>query len=705
MDKIKAKKRIAKLRQEIDHHRYLYHVLDREEISEGALDALKNELFKLEEMYPEYITPNSPTQRVAGKPLDKFKKAVHGERLLSLFDAFSEEDIIAWQERILKLYRDDLKFNYYCELKLDGLAISLTYNKGMLVRGATRGDGRVGEEVTLNVKTISSLPLQLKELSMQDWQSLDISASNISELKSIILNSQIDIRGEAVMYKSVFNKLNKEYKEKGLNVLANPRNAVAGSIRQLDSKVAAQRQMTFFVYGIAGSSRLKEILKSRQKEDKFLALLGFKTLKENKLCHSLDEVFSLYDNLEKKRDSLPFLIDGMVIKVDDMTKWSTLGIVGKAPRYMMAYKFSAEQVTTSLKEVIWQMGRTGALTPTAVLDSVKVGGALVSRATLHNIDEISRLGIKINDTIIIERAGDVIPKVIKVLSNLRSGQETDIVIPISCPTCQTKLMRAEGEAVLRCPNTKCEAINFQNLVHFTSKGAMDIEGLGEKLVQRLLEEKLISDSADFYSLKKADLLLLDRFAEKSAENLINSIELSLERELYRFIYALGIRQVGEESARVLAIAFSSSEFNSCKDVANLEEIFNFFSSKEIESWQELSDFGPAISSSIHSFFHSQSTVLLFKKFTRHEFKLKLEKKLNYSSKFANKSFVLTGSLSSLTRDEAKDRIKVLGSKVSSSISKNTDFLVLGKDSGSKYIKAKNLGVKIINEQEFLEMTK
>ncbi|MCF7820586.1 MAG: NAD-dependent DNA ligase LigA [Candidatus Pacebacteria bacterium] len=707
MDKAEAKKRIDKLRQEIDHHRYLYHVLDKEEISEGALDALKNELFKLEQAYPEFVSPNSPTQRVAGKPLDKFKKAVHKERLLSLFDAFSKDDMKDWEDRIMKVYRENTgkaeAFDYYCELKLDGLAISLTYNKGVLLRGATRGNGQVGEDVTLNVKTISSIPLTLRNLSDKDWQSLGLNSEEISEAKKIVFNLEIDIRGEAVMLKSVFESLNKEYKKQGLNVMANPRNAVAGSIRQLDPKIAAKRKMTFFVYGLAGSSTLKSILKTREIEDKFLGLLGFKTLKHNKLCSNLDEVFDLYRNLEKKRDTLSFLIDGMVVKVNDLRIWPVLGVVGKAPRYMMAYKFSAEQATTKLKAVIWQVGRTGALTPTAILEPVNVGGATVSRATLHNIDEIGRLGIKINDTIIVERAGDVIPKVVKVLSNLRIGEEKNIKIPSTCPVCHSPLIRPEGEAVLRCPNSKCGAINFQNIVHFASKGAMNIDGLGDKLIAQLLEAGLISDSADLYSLKVDDLLPLERFAKKSAENLITSISESLSRDLYRLIYALGIRQVGEESSQVLAKAFTNSKFNSQKKVVKPLELIEFFKSYSQEDWQVFEDFGPAIASSLFNFFHDKDSLAFVAKLFKYEFELILPKKTVYSQIFKDKSFVLTGSLNSLTRAEAKDRIKALGGKVVSSVSKNTDYVIAGSEPGSKYEKAKKLEVRILNETEFLNM--
>ena len=557
MDKEQVKKRIEKLKEVINRNRYLYHVLDKNDLDEGVVDALKNELFKLENLYPDLITKDSPTQRVAGKPLDKFVKTNHRERLLSLFDAFSQEDMFDWQARFLKVYEEETggslkKFEYYCELKLDGLAISLTYNSGVLERGATRGDGRVGEDVTSNVKTINSIPLKFRELEEKDWKLLKLTKEERKRVEEIIEKESFDVRGESIMDKKVFSDLNKKNERLGKSVLANPRNAVAGSIRQLDSKVASERKMIFYVYGLASHEELKNILRTRERENMFLSFLGFKTLKQNRVCSNLKEVFSFYNKIEKNRDSLPFQIDGVVVKINDMLNWPVIGIVGKAPRYMMAYKFSAEQVSTKVKEVLWQIGRTGALTPLAVLEPVKVSGAMVSRATLHNIDEIKRLGIKINDTVVIERAGDVIPKIVKVLTELRSGEEENIAIPRVCPFCSTKLQKEKDEAIVRCPNKECQAVNFQSIVHFVSKSAMDIDGLGEKQVKQLLDNGLITDIADLYTLDKNDLLSLERFAEKSVNNLLEAIEKSKEVSLTRLIYALGIRQIGQESDSVLA---------------------------------------------------------------------------------------------------------------------------------------------------------
>ncbi len=724
MNKKEAKKRIEKLREVINKNRYLYHVLDQEDLGEGVVDGLKNELFRLENIYPGLITPDSPTQRVAGKPLDKFVKVNHNERLLSLFDAFSEQDILDWQARFLKVYLEksgiELKhFEYYCELKLDGLAISLTYNKKVLERGATRGDGRVGENVTSNVRTINSIPLKLRSLEAKEWKKLGLSKEKEKRVKDIIEEERFDVRGETIMNKEVLDSLNKKNKKLGKPILANPRNAVAGSIRQLNSQVAAERKMVFYVYGLASHEELKNILESREKEDMFLSFLGFKTLKQNRVCNNLKDVFAFYKKTEKERNNLPFIIDGIVIKLNNMSKWPIMGIVGKAPRYMMAYKFSAEQVSTKVKEVLWQIGRTGALTPLAVLEPVKVAGAVVSRATLHNIDEIERLGIKINDTVVIERAGDVIPKIVKVLKDLRIGKEKKIKIIKICPFCSTKLQREIDEAITRCPNKNCQAVNFQRIVHFVSKGAMNIEGLGEKQVQQLLESGLITDISDLYNLKKEDLLSLERFAEKSVNKLLSNIKESKKVPLFRFIYSLGIRQIGLESSQVLENMYreyikqerveqvssknNKVEEKNIKEENTLSKLLDFFQEKEKEDWQAVKDFGPAVATSIYEFFHDDSKVRLIKKLEKEGITFSLSQESNLEQILLNKSFVLTGSLDSLTREEAKDKIKVLGGKVSNSLSKQTDYVIVGNNPGSKYEKAKKLGVKILLEKEFLKI--
>ncbi len=710
MNKEEAKKRIEKLKSEIKHHRYLYHVLDKEEISEGALDSLKNELYQLEQKYPDLISPDSPTQRVAGEPLDKFKKVSHRERMLSLFDAFSSSDMKDWQDRNIKVYKENTgkdinSFEYYCELKLDGLAIAITYKNSKFFRGATRGDGKVGEDVSSNVKTIDSIPLEFREISEKEYKDLGFNDKEKKEIEKYIYEDSIEIRGEAVMAKPVFESLNKKYKKEGKAVLANPRNAVAGSIRQLDPKIAHSRKMDFYVYGLSANSKLNEICKTRARQDKLLALLGFKALKENKVYSNLEEVEDFQTYVEKNRNNLNFIIDGTVVKVNDLSLWDILGVVGKAPRYMMAYKFPAEQATTKVLDVIWQIGRTGTLTPTAVLEPVKVGGAVISRATLHNMDEIERLSLKINDTIIIERAGDVIPKVVKAMEKLRTGEEKKIKAPSTCPQCGSRVEQKEGEVAYRCTNDDCFAVKFKALSHFVSKGAMNIDGLGEKVVERLMQEALIKDISDLYELSVGDLETLERFADKSASNLIRAIDESRERDLYRFIYALGIRHVGEESAQILADEYNYYGKSKDESFVDILKMLEFFQKYSIEDWQRLPDFGPKVAESIYEFFHDEKNIELIKKLSKLGFKLKTKDLNKKDLKLKGESFVLTGSLDSLTRAEAKDKLKELGAKVSGSISKNTNYLVAGSDAGSKYEKAKSLGVKILNEKDFLDLIK
>jgi DNA ligase (NAD+) len=463
--------------------------------------------------------------------------------------------------------------------------------------------------------------------------------------------------------------------------------------------------MDFYVYGLSANEKLREVCKTRAREDKLLALLGFKALRENKVCSNLDEVETFQRHVEKNRDSLNFIIDGTVVKINDLSLWKILGTVGKAPRYMMAYKFKAEQATTTVLDVIWQIGRTGTLTPTAIFEPVKVGGAVISRATLHNMDEIKRLGLMINDTIIIERAGDVIPKVLRTIDNLRSGKEKKITAPDICPQCRSRVEKKEGEVAYKCTNSDCFAIKFKALSHFVSKGAMNINGLGEKVVEKLMQEALIKDISDLYELSGGDLEALERFADKSATNLILAIAESKSRDLYRFIYALGIRHIGEESAHVLANEYNYYGKAKREDNIDILNMFNFFKEYSIEAWQKLPDFGPKLASSLYQFFHDEKNIVLIQKLSKLGFKLKVKDINKRDLKLKGKSFVLTGALSNLTRAEAKDKLKELGAQVSSSVSKNTSYLLAGSDSGSKYDKAKSLGVKILNESDFLDLIK
>lgn len=716
MTKSEAKTRIEKLKAEINLHRYNYHVLDRETISAAALDSLKNELFLLENEYPDLITPDSPTQRVAGKPLSKFKKVTHSQPMISLFDAFSEEDMRSWEERNENFLGHSLRQDYYCELKLDGLAINLRYENGLLVAGATRGDGKVGEDVTNNIRTVNSIPLKLEVPSEKELKAMGLGAGEIKEILELIKDGVIEIRGEAIMSKKVFAELNKKYAKDGRQELANTRNGVAGSIRQLDPKVTAERKLEFYAYDLLlrdNSGKIfkrGEVIARRDQADKLANLLGMKTLRQNRICRNLNEVFSFYAEVERKREALPFGIDGTVVKINDLRMWDVLGIVGKAPRYMMAYKFSAEQATTTVNDVIWQVGRTGVLTPTAVLEPVKVGGAVISRSTLHNFDEIKRLDLRLGDTVIIERSGDVIPKVVSVLKNLRTGKEKHIAVPHECPMCGGRVEKIGDEVAYRCLNKKCYAVNLRQITHFVSKGAADLEGLGPKLIEQFLTEGIIKNAADLYSIKKSELLSLERFAEKKADNVIAMIASRKVLELDQFIYGLGIRHVGEETAQLLAGMIAEKRPKKNNDIT-IDELLKIFADFDLGELENLEDIGPIVSASIYDFWHNEHSLELLEKFKENGVSLSLKKinKLKATSgqkaKLAGQSFVLTGTLAGLTRGEAKDKIKALGGKVKENVSAETDYVVVGTEPGSKYDKARKLGIKILEEKEFLEMIK
>ncbi|MFA6995572.1 MAG: NAD-dependent DNA ligase LigA [Patescibacteria group bacterium] len=732
MTKSEAKNRLEKLKSEIDYHRYNYHVLDRETISAAALDSLKNELFRLENEWPDLITPDSPTQRVSGQPLAKFKKTTHSAPMISLFDAFNEEDMRSWEERnrnYLKsnhsndsavLSRRDL---YYCELKLDGLAINLKYSHGLLVEGATRGDGKVGEEVTNNVKTISSIPLKLRVPSTEELKKIGLSSAVCQQILLLVSSGTIEIRGEAIMTKAVMAALNKKYIAAGRAPLANPRNGVAGSIRQLDSKITAERKLEFYAYDLlltdSDSGRLLErgeLIERRDQADKLANLLGFKALRQNTVAADLEAVFKFYREIEKYRSSLPFEIDGTVVKFNDLKMWPILGVVGKAPRYMMAYKFSAEQATTKILDIVWQVGRTGALTPTAVLEPVKVGGAIIGRSTLHNFDEINRLDLRLGDTVIIERSGDVIPKVISVLKNLRLGREKKVMPPSVCPMCGGRVVRVAGEVAYRCANSRCYAVNLRQIIHFVSKGAANLEGLGPKLIEQFLTSGLIKDAADLYSIRKSDLLSLDRYGETKADKIVAMINARRSLTLDRFIYGLGIRHVGEETAQLLADKFSDYlNLTKREKIFHLAitELIKYFQNIKLEDLENLPDVGPIVARSLSDFWHSNVSLKLLEKFENNGVDLSLNPLAEKNSGGAlinidkmalrGKIFVLTGTLNGLTRGEAKDKIKAKGGRVKESVTRDTAYVVVGTNPGSKKEQAEKLGVKIINEKEFLKI--
>ena len=708
-----AKIRIEKLRKEIDRHRYNYHVLDKETMSQAALDSLKAELYSLENDFSQLITPDSPTQRVAGKPLAKFKKAAHLSPMISLFDAFSENDMLSWQKRNENYLNASWQGEYYCELKLDGLAISLRYQAGQLLLAATRGDGKIGEDVTQNVRTIQSVPLSLRVIDEKELISIGSNSQEIKEILKLLEAGMIEIRGEAIISNKVFSELNKENKLNKKALLANTRNAVAGSIRQLDPQISAQRKLEFFAYDLIFPDFVRGGLVSYKNQlDGLLRLLGFKVLPENRVCADLVNVFSFYNEIEKKRDKLPFEIDGVVVKANDLKMWPLLGIVGKAPRYMMAYKFSAEQATTKVVDIVWQIGRTGVLTPTAVLEPVKVGGAIISRSTLHNFDEINRLDLKLGDTIIIERSGDVIPKVISVLKNLRTGQEKDILAPSICPRCHSRVERVSGEVAYRCSNKNCFAISWRRISHFVSKGAADFAGLGPKLIEQFMSAGLIKDAADLYSLKKSELLSLERFGEKKADNVLLLIEARKELGLARFIYGLGIRHVGEETANVLASDLVEKgelgERSGRIALIGINKVISYFNTKNLEYFMNMSDIGPVVAESIIQYWQDKENLDFVKKLDENGVRINISAfialpNLGKNLRFKDKNFVLTGSLSSLTRLQAKDKIKAEGGRSKETVSKETNFLVYGDSPGSKYDKAKKLGVKILNEEEFIKL--
>ncbi|MEI8360627.1 MAG: NAD-dependent DNA ligase LigA [bacterium] len=703
MEKIEAIKRIEKLRLEINNHRYLYYVLDAPELTDAMFDSLNNELKILEAQYPELITPDSPTQRIGAAPLDKFNKVAHARAMMSLFDAFTREDMYEWEARLKKIVPME-KWQYYVELKMDGLAMSLVYREGKFFQGATRGDGKVGEDVSQNLKTIETIPLVLRVPSKDELSGIGLDEMEIGKLYELLKNNQLEIRGEAIMTNKVFKLLNEKYKNEGRALLANPRNAAAGTIRQLDPRIAAERQLEFYVYAVIADIKFT----SHEQEHKLASLLGFRVLRENKSCSSLEEVFELHDKFEHERDKVGFECDGVVVMVDNLSLWDKLGVVGKGPRYAMAYKFTAFEVTTRLLSVDWQIGRTGTLTPRAVLVPTAIGGVVVRHSTLHNMDEINRLGLKIGDTVILQRAGDVIPKIIKVLSGLRDGSESEIEPPKLCPICDSPIEQVQGEVAYKCVNKNCYAVNLRRLSHWSSKGALDIDGLGPKIVEQLVREGLVKDVGDFYELKKDDLLSLDRFAQKSADNLIESIASKKDIELSRFLIGLGIQHVGEETAILLASELQkmvSGLENS--DHFSISELLESVKALTMESLQSLPDIGPIVGLSIYQWFLEAHNLALLHKLEKNGVTLKVVNlnKSAQNSQIANKTFVLTGSLLSLTRDEAKAKIRALGGSVTGSVSKNTDYVIAGQEAGSKLSKAEELGVEVLSEEDFLKLVK
>ncbi len=684
MTKEQAKIRIEKLRRVINHHRYLYHVLDKQEVSDAALDSLKKELYDLEQEHPDLITDDSPTQRVGGKPLKEFKKFKHPEPMISFNDAFDGKDMEEWEGRFERISGGAKKHGYYCELKIDGLAIEIVYKKGLIEVGATRGDGVIGEDVTQNLKTVEAIPLRILD---EEEIVKNLKKDKIERFQSGIkkaLSGELVVRGEVFITLKEFQRINREQKEKNLKIHANPRNLAAGSIRQLDPAITRSRKMDSFAYAL--KTDVGQV--THEEEHLILKALGFKINTHNEFRKDLKGVQEFRDYWEKNREKLDYEIDGVVVAVNDNKTFQKLGVVGKAPRGAIAYKFSQRESQTIVEDIIIQVGRTGVLTPVAVLRPVGIGGVTVSRATLHNLDEIKRLGVRIGDTVIVGRAGDVIPDVRTVIKELRTGKEKEFHMPKKCPVCDGPVEQVKGQVAFKCVNKNCPAIKREAIYHLVSRKAFDIDGVGPKIVDQLMEAGLIRDPADLFSLKKEDLLNLERFAEKSAQNTIEAIESKKKVSLDKFIYSLGIEHVGEETAFTLARKFRKLE--------NIRKI-------KLEELQGTPDIGPVVAKSIYEWFQMSFNQKLLDKFKKAGIHIIEEKVTKESTKLAGKSFVITGSLESLSREQAQDRIRNLGGDVSSSVSKETDYVVVGSEPGSKFDKAKKLGVKTITEKEFLKI--
>jgi DNA ligase (NAD+) len=659
------KKKIDALREKIRQHEYLYYVLDQPELSDAEFDALMNELKRFEADHPGLITPDSPTQRVGGKPREGFLKAKHSSPMLSLDNAYTEDELRGWERRVHELSgRKDVE--YMCELKLDGMSLALVYEDGRLAHGITRGDGTIGEEVTANVRTVRSVPLSIAK----------------EKLKKSGMPANFEVRGEMLMPVAAFQKLNEERAAQGLATFANPRNFTAGTVRQLEPSITAQRRMDFFAYMLLKDGQT--LLDRQSKTMDALEAAGFKVNGNRKLAGNLEEVWKFIASWEGKRESLPYEIDGIVVKVDRTALQRELGFTGKAPRWAIAYKFAARGAVTQIENIVPQVGRTGKLTPVAWLKPVPIGGTTVSRATLHNMDFVDELGVKIGDWVEVERGGDVIPKVVKVVEDKDHPRGTKTFeMPEHCPVCGGNVVRTEGEADHRCVNANCPAKLQGTILHFASRHVMNIDGLGEALVNQLTERGMVKNVADLYRLKKDDLLQLERMGEKSAENVLGEIERSKRLPLERVIFGLGIRFVGERTAQFLAEHFGS-----------LDAIMKA-SAEELE---EVNEVGPRIAESIVEFFADDHNRKLVGDLRQAGLTFTGQKK-EKGTKLAGKTFVLTGTLERRTRDEAKKMIEDAGGRVAGSVSKKTDYVVAGAEAGSKLDKARELGVTVIGEEE------
>jgi len=658
------KKEAEKLREDIRHHEYLYYVVDGPEISDAAFDQLMNRLKEMEAAHPDLITPDSPTVRVGGTPREGFQTVRHARAMLSLDNAFSYDALRDWDRRVRQgSGHEDIE--YIAEHKFDGLSISLQYQDGVLVRGVTRGDGTTGEDVTPNVKTIRSIPLSV----------------DAAVVKKSKLGVTFEVRGEILMTRKAFEAMNRQQEQTGGKIFVNPRNAAAGAVRVLDPSITASRNLDFFAYYLFVDGRVPYAKHSDSLET--LKQLRFRASSDWKLCSGIEKVIEYCTDWDEKREKLPYEIDGVVIKLNSTGLQSELGFTSKAPRWAIAYKYPARQETTVVNDIIVQVGRTGTLTPVAVLQPVQVGGVTVSRSTLHNMDEIERLGLHIGDTVLVERAGEVIPHVLKVVKDGKDRKP--FRMPKNCPVCGSTIHRAEGEVAYRCVNAACPAKLKESLQHFAGRHAMNIDGLGEKIVDQLVEQKLVKDVADLYALKVEKVAGLERMAQKSAQNLVQEVQSSKKNPLSRLIFALGMRFVGERTGQLLAEHFST-----------LEEL----EAAKQEELEQVPEVGPKVAESIVEFFSEAANRKLVKKLRDAGVRPTAEKREVKSQKLAGKSFVFTGGLANRSREDAGELVQQHGGKVSGSVSKKTDYVVVGADPGSKYDKAKELGVTVLTEGEF-----
>ncbi|RLC94915.1 MAG: DNA ligase (NAD(+)) LigA [Chloroflexi bacterium] len=662
-----ARKRIEELRALINYHNYRYYVLDSPEISDAEYDQLMLELKHLEAHHPQLITPDSPTQRVGAAPLEAFGVVEHRLPLLSLGNVFSGDELFAWHRRVSNLAGEE-GLDFVCEIKLDGLAVALTYENGSLVIGATRGDGYRGEDVTLNLRTIRSIPLSVPRNAPP----------------------RFEVRGEVYLSRAGFKRLNEQRAREGLSLFANPRNAAAGSLRQLDPRVTAQRPLDIYIYAL-GYAEGAAVPDTHWERLEYLRSIGFKVNPHNRLCRTIGEVQDYYREWAERRESLPYDADGVVVKVNSIEMQSRLGTVGHEPRWAIAYKFPATQGTTVLKQILVNVGRTGSLNPYAVLEPVSVGGVTIKQAALHNEEDIRRKDIRIGDTVIVQRAGEVIPEIVGPVVSKRTGNEQVFSMPSHCPVCGAEVIKPADEAMHRCPNSACPAQAFEKLKHFVSRGAMDIDGIGEKLCAALMETGLVNDIADLYYLSREQLAGLERMGDKSASNVIQSIERSKSRPVSRLIFALGIPHVGSETADLLA-----SRFHSLDRLAQATE----------EELLSIPSIGPKIAQSIVAFFRQEGNQRIIRKLRQAGVRLAEEVPAEPTElPLAGLEFVLTGRLESFTRQEAEERIKALGGSVGSSVTRKTSYVVVGKEPGSKLDKAASLGIRQLTEQQFLEMLK